>query len=93
MYVRLKQNHKTNQIQIKGTDLIWYVIDGTYGYGTTYFEYNENFPTLLFLKYCEYFSEQSTKVICLELFAVCYLNEGIIISSWCQEHMENLLKR
>lgn len=48
---------------------------------------------LHFSQYDENFSEQSSKVICLELVAVYHLSEGIIISSLCQEHMESLLIR
>lgn len=48
---------------------------------------------LHFSKYDENFSEQFSKVICLELVAVYHLIEGIIISSLCQEHMESLLIR
>lgn len=48
---------------------------------------------LHFSKYDENFSEQSSRVICLELVDVCHLNEGIIISSLCQELMESLLLR
>lgn len=48
---------------------------------------------LHFSKYDENFSEQSSKVICLEFVAVYHLSEGIVISSLYQELMESLLLR